>query len=164
MAVAIRRQMDTDSRSISFRNFLVELRRHPEILSRARYKRIFVERNSAVPEKYQDEDYDRLVGQGRDTVKPSDVDKEIAQLKAVTEGVCHYVNKRIAHHDEERVTNFPCFADVDVAVDYLECLVLRHLHLFRVMNMDTVLPTWQYDWKEIFRHPWILGEVPKELE
>lgn len=158
MTVAIRRQVDGDSRSISFRNLLRMLRMHPEVLSRTRYKHHFVDANSPLPEAYRDRDYDRLVGEGRDILNPTDLEKEIADLQMVTDGLRQYVNKRIAHYDEEHFKRVPRFNDIDAAVEFLDRLLKRYLLLFRAVHIDTALPTWQYDWTEIFRHPWILGE------
>jgi hypothetical protein len=34
-------------------------------------------------------------------------------------------------------------------------LVKRYLHLFRGAAPNAILPTWQYDWQDVFRYPWL---------
>lgn len=156
MSVAIRRLVDNDPNSISFMRLLREISDHPTVLSRARYKARFV--NSQSPEDYQDRDFDRQVGRGRDYINPATVSSQIQTLKLKTDGLRKYVNKRVAHYDEKEFKAVPKFQDVDDAIDCLDHLLTRYLLLVRAVYQRTALPTPTYDWKEIFRHPWIPQE------
>jgi len=153
ISVAIRRQVDSDSRSVSFIRFLGELKSTPKVVSRERYVALF--REAGLPEFLANADFDRHVGVGFNSLDPGAVDREIETLKLKTEPLRTYVNKRIAHHDEKEFTNFPKFRDIDEAIDYLEVLVKRYVLLFRAKGLTQVLPYWQYDWKAIFYHPWV---------
>ncbi len=153
MSVAIRRLVDKGPNSISFMRLLCEVLEHPVVLSRARYKSRFV--NSQSPEDYQDRDFDRQVGRGRDYIDPATVSSQIQTLKLKTDGLRKYVNKRVAHYDEKEFKAVPKFQDVDDAIDCLDHLLTRYLLLVRAVYQRTALPTPTYDWKEIFRHPWI---------
>jgi hypothetical protein len=62
----------------------------------------------------------------------------------------------IAHTAIQQPKDLPRFQDLDGAIDSLEAMALRYLHLFRgAVFPSGLLPAWQYDWKEIFRYPWI---------
>ena len=152
MSVAIRRLVDSNSRSISFLRLLQEIQSEPMVLSRARYRACYG--NSPLPRDFQDDCFDRFVGRGRNCVDPVAVEREIAELKAKTSALKKYVNKRVAHHDRKQFKTFPTFQDVDDAVDYLEHLTKRYVQLFRAIDL-TLMPQFMYDWKSIFRHPWI---------
>ena len=153
MSVAVRRQVDKDPRSICFLRFLGEVKANPTVASRERYTGFF--RGKGLPDLMANHDFDKHVGVGLDHVDPCAVDKEIETLRNKADVLRSYVNKRIAHHDEEEFTNFPKFQDVDDAIEYLEYLLKRYLLLFRGVGITQILPIWQYDWKAVFRVPWI---------
>lgn len=155
MSVAIRRQVDEDLDSISFINFLKKIHASPGVISRKAYKDLFVD--GKYPPRWADSCFDRLTAKGLDHIDPDDVAKQIEALRENTDHVRKYVNRRVAHRDRRDFRPIPKFRDIDAAVDYLDHLTVRYLNLFRGMSMKTVLPTWQYDWKEIFRHPWIIN-------
>ena len=154
MSVAVRRQVDEDSRSISFVNFLKQIQARPHLVSRAWYKSLFA--NGNYPANWPDACFDRLAGRGQQHVQADFVASEIVALKARTKHVARYVNKRVAHRDAHDFRPLPKFRDIDAAVGHLDRLTVRYLNLLRGMSLTTTLPTWQYDWKEIFRHAWLV--------
>ncbi|MGH9376217.1 MAG: hypothetical protein ACRD1J_08645 [Terriglobia bacterium] len=156
MSVAIRRQVDEDTRSISFLRLLEEISDHPDVISRER----FVSFYKGALEQLGQFDFDRNVGEGLDHVDSKTVESEIGDLKEKTDALRHYVNKRIAHHDEKEFTGFPKFQDVDDAVDFLENLLKRYLLLFRGVGLTQALPVGQHDWKAVFLHRWIEDVSP----
>lgn len=100
-------------------------------------------------------DFDCLVGAGRTFITPAAPAKELANLEASTQRIRKYANKRIAHFDKSNFKNLPTYAELDDSLDYLEGLFKRHLLLFRAQAYTTIVPVWQYDWKQVFRRPWI---------
>lgn len=157
MAIAIRRQVDRDSRSISFLRFLEEVKANPTVVSRERFLGISCKRRSSA--LLASREFDKHVGVGLNHLDGNQVKKEIEKLKQRADALRRYVNKRIAHHDEREFADIPKFRDVDDAVEYLEHLLKRYLLLFRGVGLIQVLPCWQYDWKAVFRLPWIAKAV-----
>ena len=155
MSVALRRQVDEDDRSISFINLLKRIRSHPQVLSRSRYTSLF--RGVECPRNWPDKCFDGLVGEGHAHLQGDTVAGEISALKVQMRQIAKYVNKRVAHRDAQDFRPLPKFADIDAAVKHLDRLTVRYINLFRGISMNTTLPTWQYDWKEIFRHTWLVG-------
>jgi hypothetical protein len=86
------------------------------------------------------------------------VRKEIDSLLGVTADLKQYVHRRIAHRDEEHFLP-PGSKYIDGAVTSLDRLAVRYLNLFRGSSMKTTLPTSQYDWKQIFRHRWLIDQT-----
>src|SRR5207245_2101255 len=107
------------------------------------------------PEAYKDGSFDSLVGPGQNTLYPALLEGEIQSLVTKTGSLKHYVNKRIAHYDRKDFTAFPSFQEVDDAIEYLEILLKKYWNLFHGQSYTTLLPTWTYEWKDVFRYPWI---------
>jgi hypothetical protein len=49
----------------------------------------------------------------------------------------------------------PTYNELDAAIDLVDRLYVKYHLLFHAANMDTTLPTRQYDWQAVFRVPWI---------
>ncbi|MEO8382447.1 MAG: hypothetical protein ABI779_22500 [Acidobacteriota bacterium] len=161
MAMSIRRQTDDDSRSVSFYRFLKLLKGNPSHVSRQRYRSLFkgdeiVEQLKELDLKgdYFNDDYDRLVGTGKMQPSIDDIQAELDDLERVTGKITTFANKVIAHHDERKPKALPKFSEVDDAIRFLEDLVKRYRLLFEAASMSTDV-AFLYDWKAIFRIPWI---------
>jgi hypothetical protein len=162
MAMAVRRQTDDDNRSVSFFRFLKLLKGNPSLVSRRRYRALFpahddfVEqlRELGLKKDYIDANYDQLVGAGKVQPTPEDIQAEIDELERVTKKVVTLADKVIAHHDEKKPLDLPTFAEVSAAITYLEALVQRYKSLFEAASISMQV-AYQYDWKAIFRVPWI---------
>lgn len=163
MAMAIRRQTDDDSRSISFYRFLKLLKGNPSLVSRRRYRKLFpaddplVERLKELrvdSKEYIDEEYDRFVGEGKPQPRPEDIESEIEELNRVTGKFVAFADKVIAHHDENKPDELPKFAEVDEAIRFFESLVQKYTLLFHATSTSMEV-VFQHDWKAIFRVPWI---------
>jgi hypothetical protein len=50
----------------------------------------------------------------------------------------------------------PTFDDLDNALNLLEALTIKYLHLLTGKQPETFVPVFQYDWTKIFREPWII--------
>jgi hypothetical protein len=157
MTVAVRKQSDNSRDSVSYRRLLEDIKAHPEVISRTRFKQRFVDGNYR--EHLADLDFDRYVGAGREHIDPAVVQSEIDELEAKTAKIRHYVNKRVAHHDKKEFKAIPQYSDLDEAIDYIGSLYKRYFLIFRCLDPRELLPHWGYDWKGVFRHPWLSGEL-----
>ena len=153
MSAAVRRLVDRRKDTVSFVRLLEQVRKDPSLFSRASYKSRFA--NSDLPPNFLDRDYDHLIGTGRQQPDPSAIDKEIEELKARTKKLKDFVDAHVAHLAAQPSDQPPKFQELDDAIDCLEALLKRYLHLFRGVGLSSALPTWQYDWQEIFRYPWL---------
>ena len=156
MAAAVRRLVDQTRGTVSFVRLLEQVKAKPACVSREAYKKRCTDPN--LPPAYVDADYDRLVGLGMPHPDPLTIADEIGELKKRTERLRQFVNEHVAHAALQQEKTLPTFQDLDDAIDTLEALAKRYLHLFHGMALSSALPTWQYDWKEIFRYPWIAGD------
>jgi hypothetical protein len=73
-----------------------------------------------------------------------------------SETLHHYADRVIAHYDSRGLAQpTPKFSDISDCLAVLEKLVLRYVLLLNGAWQDSLLPTFQYDWKRVFRIPWI---------
>ena len=159
--VEVRKMSDKNRDSISFLKFLEKLKANPSVISRKRYKEQFVDSwgDSLVPCYYSERDaeegFDQMVGKGRQFLDPAFIDGQIETLKSTTSNLKTFVDKRIAHHDKSTFNDLPTFKELDDAIEYLQELLKYYWPLFRGLSMDSSLPAWLYDWKDVFHFPWI---------
>jgi hypothetical protein len=159
-ASSVRRQSDASPKVISLRRFLCELKTYPHLLSRDYYKTMFT--NPNIPAEIPDLEYDRLVGKGRSQLDPKKIEKEIKQLGKRTELIHHYVNKMIAHTAVAGLKKAPPkLRDFDLCLRWFEKTVKRYTLLLTAISVRGLLPTFQYDWAEIFTFPWITPKSTK---
>lgn len=150
--MGIRRQVKTDKNSISFARLLEEIIETPDILSRTRYVSLY----KVSPVKHlADEYFDKFYGKGKNYVDPELFIKDLNDLQKKAKLCECFTDKTIAHRDIKEPKTIPTFKDVNDCIDLLEELMKKYYALFRAASLVSILPTFQYDWKEIFKKPWI---------
>ena len=150
--IGLRRQVKKDSQSISLALLLQELVDTPEVLSRTYYVALY---EGSTIEDRADKDFDRFAVPGAAHIDPTLVERDLQRLRDVTTKCEKFADKRIAHRDKHELKFLPTYNEVDDCIDLLNELYVTYLSMFEAKAMDTLLPTRQYDWKEIFRTPWI---------
>ncbi len=151
--MGIRRQVKIDKQSISFARLLDQISNTPTAISRQRFVALYGA-NSMMTE-IGERDFKKFSDKSGRHVDPNIAvaDLKLLQKKALK---CEkFADMRVAHFDKRALKNPPTFNDLDECIDYLEELLKKYTLIFRAVCLDSVLPTWQYDWKEIFLHPWI---------
>ena len=150
--IGLRRQIKTDPQSISLALLLQEVANTPEVLSRKYYKSLY---EGSTVEDLADKDFDKFSGTGRKHIDPEIVRADLQRFRDATRRCEDFADKRIAHRDKRDPKILPTYNEVDACIDLLDELYVKYLLCFKANAMDTLLPTWQYDWKEIFSIPWI---------
>ena len=162
IAMAIRRQLDDDTRTMSFYRFLKRIKGDPGAVSRKRYRALYTETDAVVQqlksfgllEKTINSTYDSFVGEGKPQPAADDIEAQIQELQKVASRFVSFANKVVAHDDQAKPTTLPTFDEVDVVVKYLEKLIQHYVQLMNAAHRAMDL-NFQYDWKAIFRVPWI---------
>ncbi len=154
--IAVRRQVDRRRRTISFARLLDSIQRKPKVLSRARFVSLYSD--PVLREQMADRDFDKFAGPGNPYVDRDMVRLDLEKLMAKAKKVKEFADTRVAHYSQSALENLPTFADLDDCIVFMEKLLKKYLLLFRAQAYLEILPVWQYDWKEIFREPWIRSE------
>ena len=147
--MAVRRQLDKDSRSISLARLLGEIVRYPHVLSRERFVGLYGPEHQNLAHQ----EFDRNVASGANQIDPTVVQTDLDAFEDRTRDVERYGTKRVAHHDREGPKNIPTFQELDVALDLIHALRVKYLFLLQAQTYNE--PVWTYDWKAIFREPWV---------
>jgi hypothetical protein len=153
--IGLRRQVKIDRQSISLALLLQELINKPEVLTRKYFVGLYEE--SSV-KTLADKDFDRFASPGAAHIDPTKVKRDLQRLQDFTRKCEDFADMRIAHRDRREPKSLPTFNEVDDCISLLDELYVKYLLMFEAKAMDTLLPTWQYDWKEIFRTPWVPPE------
>ena len=151
MSAAIRRQVDRTKGTVSFLRFLEHLARQPGVVTRKRYKSL----SNTAPDDYMDAGFDHLAGIGNDVMSADEVKKDVDELIAKADVLKKYTDAKVAHCGKAKPAVIPTFGDVDEAVELLERLLKKYLHLFRATALSSALPEIVYDWKAIFKVAWL---------
>ena len=151
----LRRQIKLDDQSISMSRLFQEMIETPEAFPR----RYFVDKyKGSIAEGFADNDFDNFAKPSAHHIDPKFVEADLARLRAATQRCEDFTDKRVAHRDKREPRQPPTYKEVDDCVDLLDELYVKYFLLFKQSSMASLLPTWQYDWKAIFRVPWIEDE------
>ncbi len=154
----IRRQIKTDSNSISLAGLLTDISKYPEILSRKYYKTLY--KNKRIRTLVADEHFDRWSGKGKVSssfISKKMVDDDLRNLRKSLKKCEKFADKRIAHIDKKKIKDIPSFKDASDCIDVLDKMCVKYKLIFHAASTSggTLMPTYQYDWKKIFKYPWI---------
>ncbi len=153
--VAVRRQRDNDKNSVSMLRILEELQKYPGLISRTHFKSLY---GPGRAQGLAENEFDRFSGEGQPYLDQSMIQQDIDDLKKNCERIKHYVDKRIAHYDKNPPSPLPTFRDLEQSINFIDALVRKYYLILKASFRVPPLPTFPYDWKEIFRMPWILEE------
>jgi hypothetical protein len=156
-AVAIRRLVDWDSRSISLIRLIDQISDHPEVLSRRRYVRHY--KNPRMKQMAH-RHFDQMARPGADQMSRRTILGHRRELLVAHRRVRVFVNKHVAHRDKHPMRRLPTYAEFDGCVDVLEKLAEKYSLILKAEGTD-VVPTIIGDWKKPFRVAWIQS-VPEQ--
>lgn len=155
VTIGLRRQLKSDSQSISFARLLTEMIDNPAALSRGYYVGLY---RGPVVEGFANQDFNKFADPTANHIKASFVCDDLACLREATKRCEEFADRRVAHRDKREPKELPTFSELDSCVELLDKLYVKYHLLFHAQNMVSLLPVRQYDWKAIFRQPWIPAE------
>ena len=88
-------------------------------------------------------------------VCPKMVETDLKRLKSVVEIHEEFADKRIAHWEKDDPEVIPAFGELDEPIKLLDETYVKYHFLFYAESMDTLMPTYQYEWKTIFLEQWL---------
>ena len=74
------------------------------------------------------------------------------------------VDRKFAHTDKRGAGAAPKFSDLEDCIEFFEKMVKRYVLLLRAESLTALMPFFQYDWQEVFRHPWLEDQRPASEE
>jgi hypothetical protein len=159
--IGMRRQLKVDSQSISLARLLTEMAETPEVVSRKYYKALY---EGSVVVDFADKDFNKFAEPGAPHISKGMVLEDLKKLRDAGHKLEEYADRRVAHRDKRDVKAPPRFKDGDAFIELLDKLYVKYHLMFHASWMDSLMPTYQYDWKEVFREPWIPPETEESNE
>jgi len=153
--MGIRRQIKIDGQSISLARLLSEIASDPQRISRSYYKTLY--KNSVV-EDHADRDFNKFCGDDPSCISAQMVKQDLRHLEEVTKKCENFADRRIAHRDKRKPNVLPKFIEVDECIEVLDKLCVKYHLIFHAAWKKSLMPTYQYDWLQIFNEPWNLSE------
>lgn len=152
--MGIRRQVKNDQSSISFVRLLTEMSKKPSVLHRTYFRQLYENKDGSAG--MADKDFDRRFCDQPNAphISSSLVKEDLRELEKTSRSCEKFADKRIAHLDKQKPKLLPRMKDVDDTISILDDLYGKYHLLFHAKSLDTVKPTYQYDWMEIFDHQW----------
>ena len=174
----LRRQIKPNKKSISFVGLLDDIARNSEQLSQSYYRslcshpnepdicQIEIENRAGLAEAEITDssqlkklinmnDFAKYADASGTHVCPQMVKTDRDNLKSAVEACEGYADKRIAHWDKGDPVDVPTFGELDECIKLLDKTYVKYHLLFYAEGMDTLMPTYQYDWKRVFLEPWL---------
>lgn len=174
--IGLRRQTKLQEDSISFVRLLDEIAKNPEELSRSYFnshypfsngpdldevigrtglEAVGIVDSSQLKAIIKMDDFAPYAEASGAHVCPQMVEDDRARLEAAAQKHEAFADKRIAHWDKREPKVIPSFEELDDCIKLLDQTYVKYHLLFHAEAMDTLMPTYQYEWKRIFREPWL---------
>ena len=151
----LRRQIKPNKDSISLVGLLEELAETPEELSFKYYCSILSGTTTDQMEAVIKGDFKKYADASGKYVCPQMIKADRDGLKSAVEACERFADKRIAHWDKDEPEDVPKFGELDECIKLLDKTYVKFHVLFYAEWMDTLMPTYQYNWKTVFLEPWL---------
>lgn len=152
IVLGIRRQVKIDSKSISLAKLLTEISKQSNLVTRQDYIKLY---KGSVTSIFADKTFDKFAGTGKNEIDSDLVAKDLEQLKNAARSCEHYADRSLAHIDKRGSKKIPTFSEVNNALRVLEELIIKYELLLTAAGWTSLTPTFQYNWKSIFKYKWI---------
>jgi hypothetical protein len=149
------RQLKSNDQSISFAKLLEEMIATPTSFTRSYYVSLY---RKSVVERFANKDFNRFARPDAPHIDPGLVAEDLGRLMAAFARCEEYADRRVAHLDRRAPKQVPTYNEVDACIDALDEMYVKYHLLFTAEAMESLLPTWQYDWQGIFRVAWLAPE------
>lgn len=173
-AVAVRKQVDASSDTVCLRQLLEAIAPAAErVITRA----AFVARAGPAPDdgdeqatwqheqqrRWHERKFDELAGEKAHALAEAAVRSDLYRLAGAAAQVRRFVNKEIAHRDRKGVGVEATWEDLNGAIDVVEELTEKYNALLGYPHPPQLLATRIWDWRAVFRIPWLLDDRARKL-
>ena len=164
----LRRQTKPQKDSISFVGLLDEIAKNPEELSFKYYCSVRGSESTTQQltksglarfglghQEVIKSEFEKYADASGEHVCPLMVKDDIDKLKKSAKACEDFADKRLAHWDKDNPIVIPTFGELDDCIKLLDKTYVKYHLLFYAEGTDTLMPTYQYEWKTIFLEPWL---------
>jgi hypothetical protein len=155
-SLAVRRQTDMHSDSISLCKLLKDMCSYSEYLTSSHHEELY--KNYNFPDGVGRKEFAKWCKKGETIINTEMIEEDIQKLNENSELIKQYVNKHVAHHDKKGSEILPTFSDLDCAVDTLGEIFSKYREIVTSIRSRKLVPEIQDDWLAPLRIPWISGD------
>jgi hypothetical protein len=161
-AMTFRRELDKLGDAENLRNLLHEMKKRPDVISRARHRAAWGAPAGAFygPDNAFDQlQFVRQASPENDHLDPAMVDADLEALVCATERVRVLIERSYAHRMPVAGQNAPLtFKDFDAALDAVAGIFKKYYAIITLSALVSTEPTPQYNATECFTFPWMQPE------
>jgi AbiU2 len=151
IAMAIRREVDRNPKSISLLQLIDDIARYPDVISRRRWVHGYQKFMKDIGHR----DFERFAKPGAPRIDGRVIRKDRTALIEAARRVEKFVNTYIAHRNRYPMKRLPTFTELDKSIDFLGRLLQRYTLVVTQGGLTEIVPVLQEDWQAPFRVAWI---------
>lgn len=151
VAMAVRREVDRNPKSISLLQLIDDIARNPDVITRRRWVHGYQKFMKSIGHR----DFEKFAKSGAPCIDARVIRKDRAALIKAARRVEKFVNTYIAHRNRYPMKRLPTFPELDAAVDFLADLLKRYTLVITQAGLVDTVPVIQGDWQAPFRVAWI---------
>ena len=157
LAVAVRRQADTHRDVATLGKLIEEIRDDAGRITKEFWIGLWDIGDDELKRWDAERQWAKNFGAGGDRLEPSIPADDLEALIAAAAKVKHYVDKHVAHADASAVSASVTLTldEVHETIDVIGELFNKYYGLLTASGWAFLVPAIQYDWKAVFRVPWI---------
>lgn len=151
VSMAIRRQLDTDSDSISLARLVTDIKNNPESMARANHVAFYTKMPFGIGNAQGNQAFTEHAGAG-EHIDPAIAEADLVKLQEASRAVELLANRRIAHKST-RSTPTITFDDVDECIETIKVIAQKYILLLSAAHnlLEPTMP----DWQNVFLRKWI---------
>jgi hypothetical protein len=164
--LAVRREVDGSHKTVNLFQMFQEMRKRPEVLSRAR----FMAHMDGITEPFrlelQEQAFDDLgitkTASGSpdaDHISVATITADCKELTEKTFKAIEYANRMVAHRTPSDGTLEIKVSDIHDAIDAIEPLLQRWYTILKGVSLTGATATIQFHWMQPFEFPWAYWDV-----
>jgi hypothetical protein len=158
LAMAIRRQTDTDNDVHSLAKLIKEIHDNPAEIQRTWYRELWRRKGREEIASIADAEFTRLAGGGA-YFNPSIADDDLIILHQVSERIVKLADRAVAHSSKQPIPSDVGFEEMDECLEAFKGLLQKYILLLEAVG-NYLEPTPAIDWEEIFTRAWITTDEP----
>ncbi|MGZ4408513.1 MAG: hypothetical protein ACXVHB_28915, partial [Solirubrobacteraceae bacterium] len=93
-------------------------------------------------------------GNGSDVIDPARTRADLDRLGEIAKPVVRFVNKAVAHTDEDELGSAPTYKDLNAVIDEVGDLLKKYSSLLTATIVGALTPVHQQEWRAAFRVAW----------
>lgn len=148
----LRRLLEPNKSGITFYELLDDICNNPQVITRKYHINLYKQKNMG------DETFNKYAGktiQDEDFLDINIVFSDKNNLEKNLNKLKPLIDKIIAHRDKNPPKVLQTYNDVDDTINFIGDLIKKYYLILKAGSIANLMPTIQYNWKEIFTEKWI---------